>query len=247
MNLHDGSGEEPLPSITPPIAKAAATDLSGVGASDRPSKDATGGGRGSEGEDRGAQLMQLWQAGDDAAFDELVHLYSGHVYALLTRFLGRHHSGREDLVQEVFLRVLGSKERYEPTARFSTWLYSICWRMCINETARAGRRRAASLEALGSDAKSERDRGGAQFVDESLPDPSAGLEEGDLVGAVRAAIAQLPESQRIAVVLARYHQLSYAEVAAVVGSTEKAVKSLIHRARETLRVTLQPLIEEELL
>ncbi len=240
MNLHDGSGEEPIPPVSSLTAKAAATDLSTIGATDRSSVETQGSGD----VDRGAQLMQLWKAGDDAAFDELVHLYSDHVYALLTRFLGRSHSGREDLVQEVFLRVLGAKERYEPTARFTTWLYSICWRMCINETARSGRRRAASLEALGSDEGG--DGGGAQFVDDAAPDPSANLEQGDLVGAVRAAIAALPESQRIAVVLSRYHRLSHAEIASVVDSTEKAVKSLIHRARETLRLHLQPIVEEEL-
>ena len=238
MNLHDGSGEESIPSVTSPTAKAAATDLSTVGAKDR-SPEST---QGSDEEDRGAQLMQLWQAGDDSAFDELVHTYSSHVYALLTRFLGRSHSGREDLVQEVFIRVLGARERYEPTARFTTWLYSICWRLCINESERSDRRRAASLDALGPN----EDKTGGQFIDETLPDPSEGLERGDLVGAVRSAIAALPESQRIAVVLSRYHHLSHAEIASVVESTEKAVKSLIHRARETLRLTLQPLIDEEL-
>jgi RNA polymerase sigma-70 factor (ECF subfamily) len=239
MNLHHDSGEESLPPVTSPTAKAAATDLSANGATDRPSDT----GQGSGEVDRGAQLMQLWQAGDDAAFDELVHLYSGHVYALLTRFLGRSHSGREDLVQEVFLRVLGAKERYEPKARFTTWLYSICWRMCINDSARSGRRRTGSLDALGVDADGD---GGAQFIDESALDPSANLEQGDLARAVRAAIAALPDSQRIAIVLSRYHQLSHAEIASVVDSTEKAVKSLIHRARETLRLQLQPIVEEEL-
>ena len=238
MNLHDGSGEEPIHSVPSPTAKAAATDLSAVGAKDRSPESTQGSGE----DDRGAELMKLWQAGDDGSFDELVHLYSSHVYALLTRFLGRSHSGREDLVQEVFMRVLGAKERYEPTARFTTWLYSICWRLCINESERSGRRRTASLEAFGAD----EEKAGGQFIDESLPDPSDGLERGDLVGAVRSAIAALPESQRIAVVLSRYHQLSHAEIASIVDSTEKAVKSLIHRARETLRTTLQPLVEEEL-
>ena len=196
-----------------------------------------------EGEDRGAALMARWQAGDEGAFDQIVHLYSAHVFSLLTRFLGRTHSGRDALVHGVLLRVLGAKERYEPSARFTTWLYSICWRICINESERSSRRRTSSLEGLGGGER--RESSALQLVDEAAPSPGDALERGDLVAAVRAAIADLPDSQRIAMVLSRYHQLTYAEIASVVDSTEKAVKSLIHRARETLRETLLPIVEEE--
>ena len=82
--------------------------------------------------------MLAWQGGDEQAFHELVDVYSGQVYALLTRFLGRGHPGREDLVQEVFLRVVKARARYTATARFSTWLYTIVWRICINETEQVG-------------------------------------------------------------------------------------------------------------
>ena len=185
--------------------------------------------------------MLRWRGGDDAAFDALVDRYSGQVYALLTRFLGRSHPGREDLLQEVFLRILRARDRYEPTARFSTWLYSITLRMCINETERSRSRRTASLDAGVSD-------GGSAFdpEDERAAAPADLLARGDTVGAVRAAIASLPENQRVALVLARYHDMPYAQIAEVVGSTEKAIKSLIHRARETLRKTLAPLVQLEL-
>lgn len=207
MNLHNGTGEKP----TQPVPAS------------------PGPGPGSGG---GAELMLRWQGGEEAAFDQLVHQYSGHVFALLTRFLGRSHPGREDLVQEVFLRVLGARDRYEPTARFSTWLYSICWRICINESERSSRRWTQTLE-------------GSPLLDDSAALPDEALERGDLVHAVRGAIAKLPETQRIALVLSTYHQLSHAEIASVVDSTEKAIKSLLHRARETLRATLHPLREEE--
>ena len=191
--------------------------------------------------DPGAELMLRWRDGDDAAFDALVDRYSGQVYALLTRFLGRSHPGREDMVQEVFLRILRARDRYEPTARFSTWLYSITLRMCINETERGRSRRTASLDSAARE-------DGAVFdpADEGAPAPAELLERGDTVGAVRAAIASLPENQRVALVLARYHDMPYAQIAEVVGSTEKAIKSLIHRARETLRKTLAPLVQLEL-
>lgn len=195
------------------------------------------------GGDRGGTLMVAWRDGNAAAFDELVELYSGQVFALLTRFLGRTHPGREDMVQDVFLRVVRARDRYEPTAKFSTWLYSIVWRMCINETERGSARRAVSLDQPVGDA----DGSGRMRdpIDDDMPAPSSGIERGDLVRAVRSAIAELPEGQRIALVLARYHDMPYAEIADVVGSTEKAVKSSIHRARETLRDELRPLFESE--
>ena len=198
------------------------------------------GGDGAAPVDRGSELMLLWQGGDEEAFREIVDLYSGQVFALLTRFLGRRHPGREDMVQDVFLRVVGARDRYEPTARLSTWLYSIAWRMCVNETERSVGRQPVSFDAMGKEDAERYDP-----EDGQQPLPEEGLGRADIVRAVRAAIAELPETQRIAVVLARYHDMSYSEIADVVDSSEKAIKSLIHRARETLRVQLQPLFESE--
>ncbi len=189
--------------------------------------------------DRGAELMVAWQRGDEQAFHELVETYSGQVYALLTRFLGRRHPRREDLVQETFLRLVRAKDRYTVSARFSTWLYTIVWRLCINETERSRSRQELSLDGAGED-------GPGFELPESLElDPFVGVARADVIREVRAAIAALPDNQRIAMVLARYHSLSFAEIADVVGSTDKAIKSLIHRARETLRARLQPLFERE--
>lgn len=192
--------------------------------------------------DRGGELMLRWRdGGDEAAFDALVAECSEQVFALLTRFLGRSHPRREDLAQEVFIRVLRARDRYEPTARFSTWLYSIVFRMCVNETERSRSRRARSIDAWPGD-----DGGGspaASLTDERTPDPAAGLEAEDAVLAVRRAIAALPEKQRAAVVLARYHDMPYSEIAVALDSSEQAIKSLIHRARETLRAELQPFMD----
>lgn len=196
----------------------------------------------SDAPDRGSELMLRWRdGGDESAFDELVAEYSDQVFALLTRFLGRSHPRREDLAQEVFIRVLRARDRYEPTAQFSTWLYSIVFRMCVNETERSRARHARSLDAWpGPD-----DDGApaANLTDDRAADPSDGLQSEDAVAAVRRAIAALPEKQRIAVVLARYHDMPYAEIAETLGSSEQAIKSLIHRARETLRAELQPFME----
>lgn len=190
-------------------------------------------------DDQGVALMLAYQAGDETAFDRLVEVYSAQVYALLTRFLGRV-PGREDLVQEVFLRVIRARRSYQPAARFSTWLYRIVFNLSINESQRRSGRTHQTLEE-GSDA----DENAHEWADEAAAPPSQALEQGDVVQAVRAAIAALPDNQRMALILAKYEELPYAEVAAVLGSTEKAIKSMIHRARENLRTALAPFLQEE--
>jgi RNA polymerase sigma-70 factor (ECF subfamily) len=193
-------------------------------------------------DDPGVRWMRAWQAGDEAAFDALVEAYSGQVYALLTRFLGPR-ANREDLVQEVFLRVVRARERYEPSARFSTFLFRIAYNISVNETQRGIAREAGNVE-LGDDSQPGRPVL-AQFEDERAPAPGEALERDDVVREVRAAIARLPEGQRMALLLAKYEELPYDEIAQVLGSSEKAIKSLIHRARENLRASLGGLLEGE--
>ncbi|MDP6538006.1 MAG: sigma-70 family RNA polymerase sigma factor [Planctomycetota bacterium] len=191
--------------------------------------------------DPGVQLMLAWQGGDEEAFERLVEEYSPRVYALLTRFVGRR-SVREDMVQEVFLRVVRSRDRYQPTARFSTWLYRIAFNLSVNETQRGAGNKTLSLDV--PFAADEGEHGSLGDLQESeVEDPSAALERDDVVLAVRAAIAALPEKQRMALILAKYHDYPYVEIADVLGSSEKAIKSLIHRARESLRETLSPFLQ----
>ena len=187
-------------------------------------------------EDPGVRWMLAWRAGDERAFDRIVETYSPQVYALLTRFLGPRPN-REDLVQEAFLRVIRARDRYEPTARFTTWLFRIVYNLAVNETQRGVQREPLALE--GGEA------GTLELGDDAAIAPSSGLERDDVVRAVRAAIALLPENQRMALILAKYEERPYAEIAEVLGSTEKAVKSLIHRAREALRESLAPFLLEE--
>jgi len=194
-------------------------------------------------DDPGVRWMRAWQAGDEAAFDALVEAYSGQVYALLTRFLGQR-SNREDLVQEVFLRVVRARERYEPTARFSTFLFRIAYNISVNETQCGIARESARVE-LGAPDGPRSASPLTELEDERAPAPADALERDDVVREVRAAIARLPENQRMALLLAKYEELPYEEIAQVLGSTEKAVKSLIHRARESLRASLCSLLEEE--
>jgi RNA polymerase sigma-70 factor (ECF subfamily) len=154
------------------------------------------------------------------------------VWSLLTRFLGAVPE-REDLLQEVFLRVVRARERYRPEARFTTFLYRIAFNLSLNLGERA---RASPTER---EADTDRPR---EALDPHGEEPSSTLERQDVVQAVRDAIADLPETQRMALILARYEELPYSEIALVLHSSEKAVKSLIHRARENLRVRLAPLM-----
>jgi RNA polymerase sigma-70 factor (ECF subfamily) len=191
--------------------------------------------------DPGASWMLAYQAGDERAFDALVEHYSPHVYALVTRFWGAER-GREDLVQEVFLRLVRTRARYEPTARFSTFLYRIVFNLCANQRERERLRSGLTLDAPLGDLDDGDVREPAERV---TVNPSERLERSDVVSAVRAAIAALPETQRMALLLAKYEELPYAEIAAVLGSSEKAIKSMVHRARESLRERLAPFLLEE--
>ena len=192
-------------------------------------------------EDPGVRLMLAYQAGDESAFDRLVGMYSAPVFAFLTRFLGPAAS-REDLVQEVFIRVLGARDRYKPSARFSTWLFRIVFNLCVNERERRVGREI-SLEALGESGATG-EVGAIDWKDERATEPAEELERDDVVQAVRSAIAALPERQRMALILARYDELSYVEIAKVLASSERAIKSLVHRARENLRERLAPFLQD---
>ena len=158
---------------------------------------------------------------------------------MFTRFLGPVPV-REDMVQEVFLRVLRARERYTPTARFSTYLYRVAFNLAVNHTERD---KSARNQEQAEDGHEGSPADAAVAAD---GDPLAHLETVDVVHAVRQAIASLPEAQRMALILAKYEEQSFAEIAVVLGSSEKAVKSLVHRARENLRERLRPFLEKEL-
>jgi RNA polymerase sigma-70 factor, ECF subfamily len=179
--------------------------------------------------DEGVAWMLAWCRGDERAFDRIVERYSGPVYTLLTRFLGPVPQ-REDLVQEVFLRLVRARERYVPDARFTTFLWTIVFNLATNERERERLRRTESL--VGDDDSPR------EHADEREIGPLAASIARDAADAVRRAIDALPPAQKMALILARYEGLSYAEIGRVLGTSEKAVKSAVHRARETLRVSL---------
>ncbi len=185
--------------------------------------------------DPDAELMQRVRQGDREAFRELVERHQRGVIQTIYRSIGDSWEA-EDLAQRVFVQVWRSAKRYEPTAKFTTWLFTIVHNFILNEYRRRGRRGAESLDAMtqpedGNDV-------GAQFADARSPDPAQAVAEHELQERIAAAIRQLPDSQRTAVVLCRFEGFSYEEIAKVLHCSVPAVKSLLHRARETLKEQL---------
>ena len=169
--------------------------------------------------------MQRVKQGDRDAFGELVEAHQARVIGTVARMLGPETMDAEDIAQQVFLRVWKSAARYEPTAKFTTWLFTITRNLVFNESRRRKNRPTTSLDAPAS--FSDEDAGPRQFADESTPSPEAALLEQEMKGAIDAAIAELPEQQRMAVVLRRYEEMPYEEIARVLDLTVPAVKSLL--------------------
>jgi RNA polymerase sigma-70 factor (ECF subfamily) len=177
------------------------------------------------------RLMQLVSAGDMVAFEQLVVRHQTLVAGTVGRMLGSN-ADVEDVAQQVFVRVWKSAKRYEPRAKFTTWLLKITRNLVFNEMRR---RKRHALIPLQSEADGEE----MQLKDEHGQTPDASLLEGELQGAIESAIGELPESQRMAVVLRRYDELSYEEIADVLDQSVPAVKSLLFRARTELRERLK--------
>jgi RNA polymerase sigma-70 factor (ECF subfamily) len=184
-----------------------------------------------ETESEDIRLMQQVGAEDMAAFEQLIERHQGLVAGTVARMLG-DNSEAEDLAQQVFVRVWKSARRYVPRAKFTTWLLKITRNLVFNELRR---RRRHALIPLQTEAGGEE----MQLQDERSQAPDAALLENELQGAIEAAIGQLPETQRMAVVLRRFEELSYDEIADVLELSVPAVKSLLFRARTELRERLK--------
>jgi len=174
--------------------------------------------------------MRLVAGGDTSAFEKVVERHQALVAGTAARMLGSN-SDVEDIAQQVFIRVWKSARRYVPRAKFTTWLLKITRNLVFNELRRAKRRAQIPLQ---SDPGAEE----IQLKDETNLAPDASLLENELRQAIEEAIMQLPESQRMALVLRRYEQLSYEEIAGVLDLSVPAVKSVLFRARTELRSRL---------
>jgi RNA polymerase sigma-70 factor (ECF subfamily) len=185
--------------------------------------------------DPDSALMQRVCQGDREAFAELVDKYKQPVINLVARIL-RDPDEAEDVAQNVFLQVYKAADRYQMTAKFSTWLFTIARNACLNELRRRARHPAESLDG-GND---EEGAGERALPDRSAVSPPQALLRAELQAKVAEALNDLPENQRTAIMLYQQNELSYEEIAKVLDCSLAATKSLIHRGRETLKQRLKP-------
>jgi len=193
------------------------------------------GGAGEEDELDVALMMRV-RDGDVHAFEEIVARHQRAVVGTVAKMLGGA-SDAEDIAQQVFIRIWKSAARYTPQAKFTTWMFTITRNLVFNETRRRRRKPTVS-----SDEREEllrevvEDRHGASPTDEAL--------QAELERAVDAAIASLPEKQRLAVVLRRYEEMPYEEIGKILSLSVPAVKSLLFRARTQLKELLREYLGE---
>jgi RNA polymerase sigma-70 factor (ECF subfamily) len=182
------------------------------------------------------RLMLSVRDDDSTAFAELVERFQHRLVAVMHHLVGSADEA-EDLAQEVFLRVYRTRKKYTPKAKFSTWLFTIANNLALNALRDRRRRPLLPLEVRESGPLVGRpgDTPG-QARDEP---PAHNLQQEELAAVIRAALDGLNERQRVAIVLNKFEDMNYTDIADVMGLTSKAVKSLLSRARAKLREALQ--------
>ena len=189
--------------------------------------------------DPDAALMLRVKRGDRAAFAGLVEKYRQPLFNFVYRTL-RDETESEDVAQNTFLQVWKSRARYERTAKFTTWLFTIARNLCLNEIRRRSRHPAESIEEAHAE---HDDQPRQQYEDRTHIAAPEKLLHGELAGKIEEALAELPENQRTAILLCRQDDLSYEEIAEILECSLSATKSLIHRGRETLKEKLKPYLQ----
>lgn len=185
------------------------------------------------------RLMMLVKEGDVRAFERLVELHQNTVIGTATRMLGNADDAH-DVAQQVFIRVWKSAPRYEATAKFTTWLFTILRNLVFNETRRRTRRREIPLETEDQEGHTPR-----QYTDITAPAADQLTQQDELERALDHAIAALPEKQRLAVILRRQEELPYEQICEILKMSLPAVKSLLFRARAELRKHLTSYLGED--
>jgi len=177
-------------------------------------------------------LMSRVKSGDLEAFEILVERHQHSVVGTVAKMLGGDMDA-EDIAQQVFIRVWKSASRYEPSAKFTTWLMTITRNLVFNEMRRRQRSRLVPMESDRDDVPEH------QYADGDALAPNEELLGAELQKAIEDAIASLPEAQRLALVLRRYEEMPYEEIARVLKTTVPAVKSILFRARAELKDKLK--------
>jgi len=190
------------------------------------------------GQESDAEVMLRAKAGDQSAFDYLVQKYRRPMVSFMYR-MARNAAAAEDLAQEVFLRVYRSRETYEASAKFTTWLYRIATNLAVNH-ARDTRHERPEVQVSLDEPDEDT---GTTF---ELPDRTLNAEQAmvrrERMLAIRKKVDALPEQQKLAVIMHKYQQMDYKQIADVLKKSESATKSLLFRAYETLREQLKEFI-----
>ena len=179
--------------------------------------------------DPDTRLMVRFRKGDKDAFKALFEKYNRPVFQFCFRFLGNSHDA-EDITQDTFIQVFQAAPQYEPRSKFSTWLYTIAKNLCLNRL-RAGRRETPDNTCATQDEESSRLK---DKLNSGNPGPDRQLEQKELSKIVQEAVQALPESIRLPLILRRYQDLSYNEIAAIMEISVTAVKLRLHRAKSML-------------
>jgi len=192
--------------------------------------------------DPDVRLMLEVRDGNAAAFEELVSRYQARLLMILRHLVGSREQA-EDLTQEVFLRVYRARESYEPGAKFATWLFTIANHVAANALRSRSRCHEVTIQPRESGPM------GARPLDKMLQAssgqmPARQLDRAETREIVQLALESLGERQRMAVLLSKFEGMSYAEIATIMELSPQAVKSLLSRARESLREVLQPYFDD---
>ena len=182
------------------------------------------------------ELMRRVGSGDKTAFKLLVQKHQRLVTSIIYRYTGNHHEV-EDLAQDIFLKIYKAATRYVPRAQFKTWLYKVVANHCFNYFRSQKRR---SFITSYNPSYPEEDNPPAHYAETQQKQPEHVLQQQELHTALRGALSELPDRQRMALILHRFEDLSYKEIANVLGCSLSAVESLLFRAMESLKKKLSP-------
>jgi len=185
-----------------------------------------------------ADVMLRVKAGDEAAFDYLVQKYRRPMISFMFR-MAHNAAAAEDLAQEVFLRVYRSRESYEKSAKFTTWLYRIATNLAVNHARDTRRERPENMVSLD---EPDQETGTTLDVADATPTVEQDLLQKERLAAIQRKVQELPERQRLAVIMHKYQQMDYKQIGDVLKLSESATKSLLFRAYETLREQLREFI-----
>jgi RNA polymerase sigma-70 factor, ECF subfamily len=185
-----------------------------------------------------AEVMLRVKAGDQSAFDYLVQKYRRPLVSFMYR-MARNAAAAEDLAQEVFLRVYRSRETYEASAKFTTWLYRIATNLAVNHARDTRHERPEVTVSLD---EPDEESGTTLDVADTKITAEEELVRRERMMAIRSKVEALPERQKIAVIMHKYQQMDYKQISEVLKLSESATKSLLFRAYETLREQLKEFI-----